>query len=110
MMDYVNYQLEMQHKLGVELAGWPSGITFARPVKLNAEHAHQIRDGLRNGSIHWVQVSKGKRTEIADELKMLAGGGGRKRKDVATRASSAAAKKVDERGSDSDDDSEEEDE
>ncbi|KAJ7719425.1 hypothetical protein DFH07DRAFT_972927 [Mycena maculata] len=45
-MDYVNYKVDIMHKFGVELAGWPSDIPFERPVKLTADQGREIRDGL----------------------------------------------------------------
>ncbi|KAJ6532934.1 hypothetical protein DFH09DRAFT_1092676 [Mycena vulgaris] len=78
-MDYVNYEVEIQHKLGVELAGWPEKITFARPVKLSAKEAREIRDDLRSGAIRWVGLTKTQREELAQELKN--GGSLKKRKE-----------------------------
>ena len=44
-MDYMNYKINIIHKLGVELAGWPSKIPMARPAKLTADQAHEIHKG-----------------------------------------------------------------
>ncbi|KAJ7724934.1 hypothetical protein DFH07DRAFT_971051 [Mycena maculata] len=67
-MEYVNYRSDIVHKLGVELAGWPSKITFASPIKLSADQAREIRDGLRSGAIHWVALTPSQREEVAKEI------------------------------------------
>ncbi|KAJ7737602.1 hypothetical protein DFH07DRAFT_779285 [Mycena maculata] len=67
-MEYVNYRADIVHKLGVELAGWPSQITFASPIKLSADQAREIRDGLKSGAIHWVALMPSQREEVAKEI------------------------------------------
>ncbi|KAJ7728832.1 hypothetical protein DFH07DRAFT_782120 [Mycena maculata] len=67
-MEYVNYRADIVHKLGVELAGWPSKITFASPIKLSADQAREIRDGLKSGAIHWVALTPSQREEVAKEI------------------------------------------
>ncbi|KAJ7726548.1 hypothetical protein DFH07DRAFT_946017 [Mycena maculata] len=64
----VNYRANIVHKLGVELAGWPSKIAFASPIKLSADEARQIRDSLRSGTIHWVVLTPSQREEVAKEI------------------------------------------
>ncbi|KAJ7840352.1 hypothetical protein B0H13DRAFT_2366289 [Mycena leptocephala] len=67
-MDYVNYKVNIRHKHGVELAGWPEGTPFVRPVKLGAEQARRVRDGLKSGTICWVVLTKTQRQELAEEI------------------------------------------
>jgi hypothetical protein len=69
-MDYVNYKVDIMHKLGVELSGWPSEIPFVRPVKLSADQTRDIRDGLRSGAICWVALMKTQREELAKEIEL----------------------------------------
>ncbi|KAJ7766398.1 hypothetical protein DFH07DRAFT_769935 [Mycena maculata] len=72
-MDYVNYKVDIMHKFGVELAGWPSDIPFERPVKLTADQGREICDGLRSGAIRWVVMTKSQREELAEEIEELGG-------------------------------------
>lgn len=67
-MEYANYRADIIHKLGIELAGWPSKIMFASPIKLSADDAREIRDGLRSGAIHWVVLTPAQREEVAKEV------------------------------------------
>ncbi|KAJ7726039.1 hypothetical protein DFH07DRAFT_970650 [Mycena maculata] len=78
-MDYVNYRSEIMHKLGVELAGWPSDIPFGRPIKLTADEGREVRDGLRSGGIRWVVMTKSQRKELAEEME---GEGGKAPQDA----------------------------
>ncbi|KAJ7919779.1 hypothetical protein B0H13DRAFT_1605887, partial [Mycena leptocephala] len=70
-MDYVNYKVDIRHKHGVELAGWPEEIPFVRPVKLSAEQARDIRDDLKSGTIRWVSLTPTQRKELAKEIEGL---------------------------------------
>ncbi|KAJ7866706.1 hypothetical protein B0H13DRAFT_2352340 [Mycena leptocephala] len=79
-MDYVNYKVDIRHKHGVELAGWPAGTPFVRPVKLSAEQARSIRDGLKSGTIRWVALTKTQRKELAEEIEGLLAEGPLKRR------------------------------
>ncbi|KAJ7886683.1 hypothetical protein B0H13DRAFT_2535003 [Mycena leptocephala] len=70
-MVYTNYREEIVHKLGVELAGWPSDIDMQRPSKMPAEHARSILDKLRSGAICWVALTRGQRDKVAEEMDAL---------------------------------------
>ncbi|KAJ7735268.1 hypothetical protein DFH07DRAFT_780061 [Mycena maculata] len=65
--------VDIMHKFGVELAGWPSDIPFERPVKLTADQGREIRDGLRSGAIRWVVMTKSQREELVEEIEELGG-------------------------------------
>ncbi|KAJ7826158.1 hypothetical protein B0H13DRAFT_2121348, partial [Mycena leptocephala] len=60
-MVYTNYREEIVHKLGVELAGWPTEVKIQRPSKMPAEHVRSVRDKLRAGAICWVVLTRGQR-------------------------------------------------
>ncbi|KAJ7925714.1 hypothetical protein B0H13DRAFT_2568536 [Mycena leptocephala] len=64
-MVYTNYREEIVHKLGVELAGWPTEVKIQRPSKMPAEHARSIRDKLRAGALCWVPLTRGQRDKVA---------------------------------------------
>ncbi|KAJ6547647.1 hypothetical protein B0H19DRAFT_1266549 [Mycena capillaripes] len=107
-MDYVNYKADIQHKLGVELAGWPSTILFVRPLKLRAEQAREIRDGLRSGTIRWVALSKAQRRDLAEELEELVSDGPLKRRKERSDKGKKRARHED--GSDTEEEEEEDEE
>ncbi|KAJ6569174.1 hypothetical protein B0H19DRAFT_1256834 [Mycena capillaripes] len=88
-MDYVNYKLDIKHKLGVELAGWPKDIPFERRNPLG---------GAFQG------LSKVQRKDLAEELAELAGDGPR-RKERSDKGKKRARREA---GSDSNSDSDEE--
>ncbi|KAJ7832583.1 hypothetical protein B0H13DRAFT_2370875 [Mycena leptocephala] len=103
-MDYVNYKVDIRHKHGVELAGWPEGTPFVRPVKLSAEQARKIRDGLKSGTIRWVALTKTQRKELAEEIDgLLAEGPLKPRKERSDKGKTRKGA-----GSDSESESEEE--
>jgi hypothetical protein len=101
-MDYVNYKVDIRHKHGVELAGWPEEIPFVRPVKLSAEQARDIRDDLKSGTIRWVSLTPTQRKELAKEIEgLLAEGPLKPRKEHSDKGKRR-------KGADSDSESEEE--
>ncbi|KAJ7202915.1 hypothetical protein GGX14DRAFT_653501 [Mycena pura] len=53
----------------VELAGWPAGIDFVQPAKIHQMgELHRIRDGLRNGQIRWVYLTRSQLDALEAEL------------------------------------------
>ncbi|KAF8137746.1 hypothetical protein K438DRAFT_1786392 [Mycena galopus ATCC 62051] len=66
-MEWVNYDVTIREARGVELAGVPHNIPLGRPATWNVETARRFRDGLRNGSIHWVEMTKTQREELKAE-------------------------------------------
>ncbi|KAJ6456044.1 hypothetical protein C8R45DRAFT_943726 [Mycena sanguinolenta] len=68
-MEYVNYRVDIVHKLGVELAGWPAWVEMARASKLSAENARDIHQKLKSGAIHWVALTRSQRDAVAEEIK-----------------------------------------
>ncbi|KAJ7745012.1 hypothetical protein DFH07DRAFT_776916 [Mycena maculata] len=81
-MDYVNYKVDVMHKFGMELAGWPSDIPFERLVKLTADQGREIRSGLRCSAIRWVVMTKSQREELAEEIEELGGVAALKRRKM----------------------------
>ncbi|KAJ7475392.1 hypothetical protein B0H11DRAFT_2235344 [Mycena galericulata] len=67
-MNYVQYDLDVRHKLGIELSGWPGSIEMQRPALLRADDARTIRDMLRSGAIHWTPLTKSQKEDLAEEL------------------------------------------
>ncbi|KAJ6451573.1 hypothetical protein C8R45DRAFT_1223760 [Mycena sanguinolenta] len=67
-MEYVNYRVDIVHKLGVELAGWPARVEMALASKLSAENARDIHQKLKSGAIHWVALTRSQRDAVAEEI------------------------------------------
>ncbi|KAF8194876.1 hypothetical protein K438DRAFT_1968823 [Mycena galopus ATCC 62051] len=66
-MEWVNYDVAIGEARGVELAGLLRDIPFGRPATWNVETAQGFRDGLRDGSIHWVEMTKTQHDELKAE-------------------------------------------
>ncbi|KAJ6603185.1 hypothetical protein DFH09DRAFT_1301012 [Mycena vulgaris] len=77
-MAWLNYKIDIVHKHGVELAGWPTKVTMARPSKLRGEDVRLIVDRLRNGTMRWVGLTKSQRDEVAAEVEKLRDSGATK--------------------------------
>ncbi|KAJ7906804.1 hypothetical protein B0H13DRAFT_2273923 [Mycena leptocephala] len=107
-MVYTNYQEEIVHKLGVELAGWPTEVKIQRPSKMPAEHARSIRDKLRAGAICWVPLTRGQRDKVAAEMDALRAKGGLKKRKQRSDKGTVRGSRGD--GEDDESDDEEEDE
>ncbi|KAF8178815.1 hypothetical protein K438DRAFT_1769273 [Mycena galopus ATCC 62051] len=67
-MEWVNYEVAIHEVRGVELAGLLPDIPLSRPGTWNVETARRFRDGLRDGSIHWVTMTKTQHDELKAEL------------------------------------------
>ncbi|KAJ7144559.1 hypothetical protein C8R44DRAFT_725483 [Mycena epipterygia] len=110
-MSWSNYKIDVVHRLGVELAGWPTKVTMQRPSKIPAEDARRIVDNLRTGAIHWVVLTAAQRAEVAAEVEELreSGTGKKPRKQRSDKnVPRGPRKKKNAEESDSDSDNEEE--
>ncbi|KAF8128083.1 hypothetical protein K438DRAFT_2000468 [Mycena galopus ATCC 62051] len=67
-MEWVNYKVAIHEARGVELAGLPPDIPLSRPGTWNIETARRFCDGLHDGSIHWVTMTKTQHNELKAEL------------------------------------------
>ncbi|KAF8179788.1 hypothetical protein K438DRAFT_1977150 [Mycena galopus ATCC 62051] len=67
-MEWVNYEVAIREARGIELAGLPPDIPLLRPGTWNIETARRFCDGLRDGSIHWVTMTKAQHDELKAEL------------------------------------------
>lgn len=54
-MQYANYETDIVHKYGVELAGWPHN-TFVLD-RLGRDSLQEVVDGLLDGTIKWRRLS-----------------------------------------------------
>ncbi|KAH7904274.1 hypothetical protein BJ138DRAFT_1019348 [Hygrophoropsis aurantiaca] len=69
-MNYDNYETKIMRNLNVKLVGWPTGIPFTSPSKINTvTEIRKLRDALKDGTCHWVAMSA---AEIEEHAKSLA--------------------------------------
>ncbi|KAJ6569310.1 hypothetical protein B0H19DRAFT_1256954 [Mycena capillaripes] len=114
-MAYANYHVDIKHKLGVELAGWPAKVPMQRPSKMPAEIARSIRDKLRSGAICWVVLTRAQRDEVAEEINELRTQGALKQrkersdKERSDKGTARGPRKNNDDGSDAEDSDDEED-
>ncbi|KAJ7895490.1 hypothetical protein B0H14DRAFT_3627948 [Mycena olivaceomarginata] len=114
-MVWVNYMIDIVHKYGVELAGWPAKVAMVRPSQLRGQDVRLVVERLRNGTMRWVGLTKTQRNEVAAEVEKLRESGAakprRERSDKnqprGPRTKKAAAADAD--ADDSDDESSEDD-
>ncbi|KAJ7746225.1 hypothetical protein B0H14DRAFT_456191 [Mycena olivaceomarginata] len=70
-MSWVNYKIDIVHKYGVELAGWPTKLIMVRPSQLRGQDVRLIVERLRNGTMRWVGLTRAQRDEVAAEVEKL---------------------------------------
>ncbi|KAJ7669096.1 hypothetical protein B0H17DRAFT_1209746 [Mycena rosella] len=69
-MSYSNYLVAIQQSWKVKLLGWPTDIPFVNPSKIGTiDRVRRIRDGLRNGPIHWVYLQADEIADVNAEVK-----------------------------------------
>ncbi|KIJ59174.1 hypothetical protein HYDPIDRAFT_33466 [Hydnomerulius pinastri MD-312] len=68
-MNFVNFDVTIKSKLGIDLMGWPADAKFQSPFNMtNIEHVRSLRDALKSGTCRWVHMSPQERREHADAL------------------------------------------
>jgi hypothetical protein len=70
-MVWVNYLIDIVHKYGVELAGWPAKVAMVRPSQLRGQDVRLVVERLRNGSMRWIGLTKAQRDDVAAEVEKL---------------------------------------
>ncbi|KAJ7300359.1 hypothetical protein DFH08DRAFT_979744 [Mycena albidolilacea] len=70
-MLWVNYKIDIVHKYGVELVGWPTKVAMVRPSQLRGQDVRLIVERLRNGTMRWIGLTKAQRDEVAAEVEKL---------------------------------------
>lgn len=66
-MAYSRYQEDIKIRYGVQLRGWPSGVSFVPPSNLHTlQHVRTLRDALRSGACAWVALTAAEKKEAAD--------------------------------------------
>ncbi|KAI6154664.1 hypothetical protein BKA82DRAFT_4382535 [Pisolithus tinctorius] len=69
-INFVNFEVAIKEKYGIELLGWPESVPFQSPrATTNAEHLRTLRDALKAGTCRWAYMSMQQRMQHADRLK-----------------------------------------
>lgn len=69
-INFVNFEVAIKEKHGIDLLGWPEGVPFQSPrAIINAEHLRSLRDALKAGTCRWAYMSRQQRLEYQDRLK-----------------------------------------
>ncbi|KAI6137846.1 hypothetical protein BKA82DRAFT_4403926 [Pisolithus tinctorius] len=69
-INFVNFEVAIKEKYGIELLGWPESVPFQSPrATTNAEHLRTLRDALKAGTCRWAYMSTQQRMQHADRLK-----------------------------------------
>ncbi|KAI6113498.1 hypothetical protein EDD17DRAFT_1497924, partial [Pisolithus thermaeus] len=52
-INFVNFEVAIKVRYGIDLLGWPEGIPFQSPCAItNAEHLQTLHDALKAGTCH----------------------------------------------------------
>ncbi|KAJ7612797.1 hypothetical protein DFH06DRAFT_1344884 [Mycena polygramma] len=101
------YKVDIVHRFGVELAGWPTSVPIMPLSKIHARELREILDKVRRGGIHWVVLTAEQREEVAEEVEEIRESGALKtrkeRCDKNKLRGPRSKKNADIEGSDSDD-------
>ncbi|KAI6153015.1 hypothetical protein BKA82DRAFT_4302010 [Pisolithus tinctorius] len=66
-INFVNFEVAIKEKYGIELLGWPESVPFQSPhATTNAEHLRTLRDALKAGTCRWAYMSMQQRMQHAD--------------------------------------------
>ncbi|KAI6018737.1 hypothetical protein BKA83DRAFT_4027151, partial [Pisolithus microcarpus] len=69
-INFINFEVAIKEKYGIDLRGWPEGVPFQSPRAItSAEHLRTLRDALKAGTCHWAYMSRQQRLEYQDRLK-----------------------------------------
>ncbi|KAI5994767.1 hypothetical protein EDD15DRAFT_2165629 [Pisolithus albus] len=69
-INFVNFEVSIKEKYGIDLIGWPEGVLFQSPrAIMSVEHLRTLRDALKAGMCHWAHMSRQQRLEYQDRLK-----------------------------------------
>ena len=70
-MNYLNYKTSIVQGWGVELVGWPDGISFVNPSHLGTvSDLRRIRDALKLKTCYWTALTAKERKDHRAELRV----------------------------------------
>ncbi|KAI6104654.1 hypothetical protein EDD16DRAFT_1492499 [Pisolithus croceorrhizus] len=69
-INFINFEVAIKAKYGINLVGWPEGVPFQLPHAItNAKHLHTFHDMLKVGTCHWAYMSRQQCIQYQDQLK-----------------------------------------
>ncbi|KAI6105929.1 hypothetical protein EDD16DRAFT_1491585, partial [Pisolithus croceorrhizus] len=69
-INFINFEVAIKAKYGIDLVGWPEGVPFQSPHAItNAEHLHTLCDALKAGTCRWAYMSRQQCVQYQDQLK-----------------------------------------
>ncbi|KAI5997121.1 hypothetical protein EDD15DRAFT_2142977, partial [Pisolithus albus] len=69
-INFVNFEVSIKEKYGIDLIGWLEGIPFQSPrAIMSVEQLCTFHDALKAGTCHWAHMSRQQCLEYQDRLK-----------------------------------------
>ncbi|KAI5983703.1 hypothetical protein EDD15DRAFT_2178571 [Pisolithus albus] len=69
-INFINFEVAIKARYGIDLLGWPEGVPFQSPHTItNAEHLRTLRDALKAGTCRWAYMSRQQCVQYQDQLK-----------------------------------------
>ncbi|KAI6135982.1 hypothetical protein F5141DRAFT_995517 [Pisolithus sp. B1] len=69
-INFINFDVAIKARYGIDLLGWPEGIPFQSPHTItNAEHLWTLHDALKAGMCHWAYMSRQQCKQHQNQLK-----------------------------------------
>ncbi|KAI6015773.1 hypothetical protein BKA83DRAFT_4498456 [Pisolithus microcarpus] len=69
-INFVNFEVAIKARYGIDLLGWLEGVPFQSPCAItNTKHLQTLRDALKAGMCRWVYMSRQQCEQYQDQLK-----------------------------------------
>ncbi|KAI5991916.1 hypothetical protein EDD15DRAFT_2168808 [Pisolithus albus] len=69
-INFINFEVAIKAKHGIDLLGWPESVPFQSPRAItNVEHLRTLRDALKAGTCRWAYMSRQQCEQHRDQLK-----------------------------------------
>ncbi|KAI6023192.1 hypothetical protein BKA83DRAFT_4493325 [Pisolithus microcarpus] len=69
-INFINFEVAIKARYGIDLLGWPEGVPFQSPRAItNAKHLRTLRDTLKAGTCRWAYMSRQQCVQYQDQLK-----------------------------------------
>ncbi|KAI6000450.1 hypothetical protein EDD15DRAFT_2361935 [Pisolithus albus] len=69
-INFINFEVAIKARYGIDLLGWPEGVPFQSPHTItNTEHLCTLRDTLKAGTCCWAYMSRQQCVQYQDQLK-----------------------------------------
>ncbi|KAI6160109.1 hypothetical protein EDD17DRAFT_1606795 [Pisolithus thermaeus] len=69
-INFINFEVAIKVRYGINLLGWPEGIPFQSPCTItNTKHLWTLCNALKAGMCHWAYMSRQQLKQYQDQLK-----------------------------------------